>query len=285
MTNKKRKCLKGVRSIPLYVSCTQHPVNMTRKRSVLLIGLHVICQAYLCNTLNITQSPTRLEVKEGERAIITCSWNALPPVRQIRVSWKLYNIISAERNNETTLASVLWEEKDNVTISPRSHNKRDYIVTKDKAEIHINSATKRDEGMYVCVINFDIPILQRGQGNGTTLNVCQTVQKSNHSGLARISTMLPVMVLIGYCLCIRRKKASIHGKIKIEERIQEYTELDIINADNYDADGQSSTSSNSVKRAVLTIYEYSDYLSIKNPHEDKPKSSTHQSLPDCLDSQ
>ncbi|XP_053313958.1 uncharacterized protein LOC128476147 [Spea bombifrons] len=179
---------------------------MTRQSSVLLISLYMICQAYLCNTLNVTQSPTRLTVKEGDRAIVTCSWNALPPVTQIRVRWKLYNIISAERNNETTLASVLWEEKGTVIISPRSPNKHDYILTKDKAEIHINSTRKRDEGMYVCEINIEIPILQRGQGNGTILNVCQAGKVFSKIYLSLISlVVIPVMIGM-YCLYKIRKR-------------------------------------------------------------------------------
>ncbi|XP_063281837.1 uncharacterized protein LOC134566055 [Pelobates fuscus] len=246
---------------------------MTRKPGIILFVLHVYGEVFSCDALNVTQSPKRLVLLEGQSAVINCTWDPDHTAKQIRVEWRISNISSTEEENKTLLASVLWKGNDTCNVTQRNHNGSTYYVSNGKAELRIDSVTVRDKGIYFCEINIEIPKLQHGRGNGTELgintlnNTDNTGNSQNTSDTSKYAScagiaLIPVIILIGYILFQRRKKERIHA---LELSKRESIELNQLNPDMNDADEHSSSSSNSVQWAISTLYESCDYFAMKNP--------------------
>ncbi|CAH2299769.1 transmembrane and immunoglobulin domain-containing 2-like [Pelobates cultripes] len=186
------------------------------KRLFVVYILQLCHQIFSCDALNVIQSPKRLVLLEGESAVINCTWDPDHRAKQIRVEWRISNISSTEEENKTLLASVLWKGNDTRNVTQRNHNRSTYNLSNGKAELRINSVTVRDEGIYFCEINIEIPRLQHGRGNGTELGI-NKLNNTDNTGfsnwldkykwyLTPISAIIiPVLILV-YCLYRKRKR-------------------------------------------------------------------------------
>ncbi|XP_041443737.1 uncharacterized protein LOC108696360 isoform X2 [Xenopus laevis] len=235
---------------------------MARSPNFYILMLPLYCQVFVNATLNVSQTPTNLSVTKGDNASITCSWEAEDQDERIRVWWKIYYESASAAHDGTVLASLIWtNNKSEVRI--RSRNQSDYQLTKDKAKLWLFFVNESDAGTYICEITIDKPDLRSGKGKGTTLYVTDSV--SSPTALANIAYLavfliLVTVILLGYLLYKRRKKENIH---LLHQRAPEAVQLNEIHENMND--GEDSSSSNSVRWAVSTLYESCDYFAMKTP--------------------
>ncbi|MEE6521160.1 hypothetical protein FKM82_019236, partial [Ascaphus truei] len=224
MTNKKRKSLNWNRicTFPcVSVSCILsmhwhkyvHSVIMKGKLHLFLLPLNVYYQVFASGDLNITQTPEQLQLQEGQTGVITCSWDINNTVEKIRVEWKRRNSTSPTKNeHKNILESIFCSTKNKSELAYNNCNNCSYTLTQDEAVLQIHSVIPSDVGIYICEVNFEIPTLQKGHGNGTQLHVGKYEpnkhpnQKKLFAAIAVVG-LLSAVILLGYFLCKRSKKA------------------------------------------------------------------------------
>ncbi|XP_073468402.1 uncharacterized protein [Aquarana catesbeiana] len=130
-------------------------------------------QCFVLGKLMVTQIPNELWIHRGESVNVTCSWN-ITNAQRIRVEWRKYNKSHPWDDNGTLLSSGLWTHPNNMTIfTPMNQKRSSYVITNDTTMMTLESITEEDEGLYVCKIVSEMPVLliTSRQENGTLLQV------------------------------------------------------------------------------------------------------------------
>ncbi|XP_072262570.1 uncharacterized protein [Pyxicephalus adspersus] len=233
-----------------------HP-EMSTELLFFLVWLHGYCRCFAFRKLVVTQNPNESHILIGKSITITCSWN-ITDSRRIRVEWRKCSNLQTCDDNGTLLSSGLWSPNKTTTPMP---------ITKEKAVMTLESITKEDEGLYVCKVISEIPTLNTGHGNGTQLHVDDKPKSGN--GWFAIICILPVVIIVGYFICKRKKRPKRRILQKTEQESSELHHLGENNDENADED----SSSNSVTWAISTVYESFDYFAMKNNYEKSAASS------------
>ncbi|XP_068123482.1 uncharacterized protein [Hyperolius riggenbachi] len=234
----------------------------------------------------VSQDPNNVTHHPGDTATVTCRWNHTS-ARRIRVNWTKYS--PSEEENGTELSSGLWPSQKNTTTMDHNrssctatNNRVSCTVTNDTSVMTLHPVTENDNGLYICHITIEIPVLDAGQGNGTRLHVFHFQGPSGGVNQATwaILCILPAVIIfvLGWFFYNRKKRPK--RKIYQTKTEQESLEIRNVDQDNVDAD-ESASSTNSVQWAISTVYESFDYFAMKN-NDQKPEtcSDAHAA---CLD--
>ncbi|KAM9142624.1 uncharacterized protein ACDP82_006883 isoform 2-T3 [Pangshura tecta] len=214
------------------------------------------------NELIISQTPSEIKVSTGMSAEITCSWKNNEMVERFRVAWKMQHL-TCKDGTTRELSSKLYFTAN--------------ATHKDKTVLKIEAVKKNDTGTYFCEITTEIPFMEKGLGNGTTLIVEEREAGSmeNYHFMA-ILAIFPFLISGGcFYLCYKKQqnsKNSVPERRTHEEQTLEVTELDEGNEKN-EAEERNS-SSNSSEWAISTLYESLDYFAMKQD-EDKDQDNKH----------
>ncbi|XP_073430856.1 uncharacterized protein [Dendrobates tinctorius] len=252
---------------------------MSRMPFILVAFLHL---SDMVIGKTITQQPGTLNLSKSETAMICCNWTS-NYAYQVRAEWRK-QISSNGEDNGTVLCSVLKSE--NNSSSSVRNNRTTCNVTNNTTLLTIEGVTEDDGGRYVCKVTWEIPALDKAEGNGTQLYV----HDGNSGGLQihipaiGVTAIFPFLALAAYCAYKRRKQKS--EKIP-QRRRQEHGELNQIHQNEAESEEEDS-SGHSVQWAESSLYESFDYFAIRNPDDKaaasstanlaKPKSSEESSL-------
>ncbi|XP_069601907.1 uncharacterized protein [Ranitomeya imitator] len=229
----------------------------------------------------ITQHPEILNLNKSDTARISCNWTSEYD-QQVRVEWRK-QISSNGEDNGTVLCSVLKSE--NNRSSSARNNKTTCNLTNNTTLLTIEGVTEDDGGRYVCKVTWEIPTLEKAEGNGTQLYVQGGISGSQiYISAIGVIGIFPFLALAAYCAYKPRKQKS--KKIP-QRRRQEHVELNQMHQDAAEGEEEDS-SGHSVQWAESSLYESFDYFAIRNPADKaatsstanlaKPKSSEESSL-------
>ncbi|XP_069601909.1 cytotoxic T-lymphocyte protein 4-like [Ranitomeya imitator] len=166
----------------------------------------------------ITQHPVILNLNKSDTARISCNWTSEYD-QQVRVEWRK-QISSTGEDNGTLLCSVLKSE--NNRGSSARNNQTTCNVTNNTTLLTIEGVTEDDGGRYVCRVTWEIPTLEKAEGNGTQLYVQGGISAFvlDIRFLYLTSVLIIPILLIVYCLYCKRKKKKelfldhIYGNVK-----------------------------------------------------------------------
>ncbi|XP_077135295.1 transmembrane and immunoglobulin domain-containing protein 2 isoform X2 [Ranitomeya variabilis] len=162
----------------------------------------------------ITQHPVILNLNKSDTARISCNWTSEYD-QQVRVEWRK-QISSTGEDNGTLLCSVLKSE--NNRGSSARNNKTTCNVTNNTTLLTIEGVTEDDGGRYVCRVTWEIPTLEKAEGNGTQLYVQGGISDIRFLYLTTL-LIIPILLIV-YCLYCKRKKKKelfldhIYGNVK-----------------------------------------------------------------------
>ncbi|XP_060782458.1 uncharacterized protein LOC132889706 [Neoarius graeffei] len=218
---------------------------------IVLCGLLASC---LCSwgsreSFLVSQSPTTVELREGEPVQITCSWN----ITNAKVNWF--------KDNQR----VTFNQTDKF-IQTHKNN------TKNSSTLIIKNADISDAGFYICEVTKDIPYLLKVNGTGTKVTSTTENDSTTQRGTQSSSTTeLPITIqspvsklgvsvsgaAIILLICIGLSVWRMKRGCKQSERmvIREGPPSEGDEPENSEDNGSSGTSRGSTQWYMVPVYE------------------------------
>ncbi|XP_069779858.1 uncharacterized protein [Narcine bancroftii] len=162
------------------LSCT------CRYSKLLLVIQHMLLLSHVATAdekmgLNVSQHPPEVNVTEGGRAKMMCSWN-INEIESVRVNWL--------KDNVNIFTNVKGEHR---------YERKVYIMERNYSTFTILGASLNDSALYHCEVFVEIPPpVVRARGEGTMLKVFVVDAQGNTMTwiLVAISPIILVMIVV-----------------------------------------------------------------------------------------
>ncbi|XP_061107348.1 transmembrane and immunoglobulin domain-containing protein 2-like [Conger conger] len=116
--------------------------------------------------LRVIQYPPDITVEEGETAHMQCCWGWGSQKEQVRLEWK--NSTSKIYDHLINMSSTVYQ-----TTSTNLAKEGEYgsSISGNCSNFSISGVSMNHAGVFICVIQAEIPYFMTGEGNGTQLTV------------------------------------------------------------------------------------------------------------------